>query len=78
MMGGNSITALFSLLLFTPSLFKNFSLLAKHKDFVFFKATLSTLKHYIHKTYLHKKLISVYIRITKVQCSKQELFQGVY
>ena len=34
---------IFSSLLFTPSLFKNFSLLAKHKDFDFFKATLSTL-----------------------------------
>ena len=32
-----------SSLLFMPSLFKNFSLLAKHKDFDFFKATLSTL-----------------------------------
>ena len=32
-----------SSLLFTLSLFKHFSLLAKQKDFDFFKATLSTL-----------------------------------
>ena len=39
----NPLLKMFSSLLFTPSLFKNFSLLAKHKDFDFFKATLSTL-----------------------------------
>ena len=41
---GNSIIAFHHvfILLFTPSLFKNFSLQAKHKDFDFFKAILST------------------------------------
>ena len=34
---------MFSSLLFTPSLFKKFSLLAKHIDIDFFKVTLSTL-----------------------------------
>ena len=34
---------MFSSLLFTPSLLKNFSLLAKHKDFDFFQATMSKL-----------------------------------
>ena len=34
---------MFSSLLFTPPLYKNFSLLEKHKDFDFFKATLSRL-----------------------------------
>ena len=71
------IFIMFSSLLFTSSLFKNFSLLAKHKDFHFFTATLSTL-NIIHKTYLHKKLIWVYIRITKLQYSKQKLFREVY
>ena len=34
---------MFSSLLFTPPLYKNFSLLETHKDFDFFKATLSRL-----------------------------------
>ena len=34
---------MFSSLIFTPSFFKNFPLLTKHKEFDFFKATLSTL-----------------------------------
>ena len=66
---------MFSSLLFTPSLFKNFSFLVKHKDFDFFKEILSTL---IHKTYLHKKLIWVYIRIAKLQHPKQNLFREVF
>ena len=35
------------------------------------------VKHYIHKTYLNKKLIWVYIRITKLQYSKQKLSREV-
>ena len=45
----------FSSLLSTPSLFKNFSSLAKHKDFAFFQATLSTLNIiYIRLIYIKK------------------------
>ena len=44
---------MFSSLLFAPTLFKNFSLLAKSKDFDFFKATLSTLNiTYIKPIYI--------------------------
>ena len=35
------------------------------------------VNYYIHKTYLNKKLIWVYIRITKLQYSKQKLFREV-
>ena len=44
-----------SSLLFMPSLFKNFSLLAKHKDFDFLKATLSTLNIIYRKLIYFKK-----------------------
>ena len=39
-------------LFFTPSLFKNFHLLTKHKEFDFFKATLSTLNIHIKLIYI--------------------------
>ena len=32
------------------------------------------VKHYIHKTYLRKMFILVYIPITKLQCSKKNYF----
>ena len=47
---------MFLSLLFTPPLFRSFSLLTKHKDFDFFKATLSTLN-------------IIYIKIVKIKGS---------
>ena len=47
---------------------KNFSLLEKHKDFGFFRATLSSLNIiYIKLIYFNKRLVWVYIRKTKLQ-----------